>query len=161
MLYNICEVYFMTIYHGSNVSVEIPKILTDGFYKDFGYGFYCTEIEKQAQRWALSKKNTHIVNVYNYTSEHELKIKKFDTMTEEWLDFIVNCRKGFTHDYDIVEGPMADDTIWDYIEDFVDGVITREAFWELVRFRYPTHQLVFCTDKALSTITFERSYEVK
>lgn len=151
----------MVIYHGSNVSVEIPKILTDGFYKDFGYGFYCTEIEKQAQRWALSKKNTHIVNVYNYKSERELKIKKFDTMTEEWLDFIVNCRKGFTHDYDIVEGPMADDTIWDYIEDFVDGVITREAFWELVRFRYPTHQLVFCTDKALSTITFERSYEVK
>lgn len=151
----------MTVYHGSNVSVEIPKILTDGFYKDFGYGFYCTEIEKQAQRWALSKKNTHIVNVYNYKSEQELKIKKFDTMTEEWLDFIVNCRKGFTHDYDIVEGPMADDTIWDYIEDFVDGVITREAFWELVRFRYPTHQLVFCTDKALSTITFERSYEVR
>lgn len=151
----------MTVYHGSNVSVEIPKILTDGFYKDFGYGFYCTEIEKQAQRWALSKKNTHIVNVYNYKSEQKLKIKKFDTMTEEWLDFIVNCRKGFTHDYDIVEGPMADDTIWDYIEDFVDGVITREAFWELVRFRYPTHQLVFCTDKALSTITFEGSYEVK
>lgn len=151
----------MIVYHGSNVKVEAPKILTDGFYKDFGYGFYCTIIEKQAQRWALSKKHTHIVNVYNFKKMQGLKVKKFDTMTEEWLDFIVDCRKGLNHDYDVVEGPMADDTIWDYIEDFVDGTITREAFWELARFRHPTHQLVLCTEKALSAITFERSYEVK
>lgn len=39
-------------------------------------------------------------------------------MTEEWLDFVISCRKGVEHDYDIVEGPMADDTIWDYIEDY-------------------------------------------
>ena len=28
-------------------------------------------------------------------------------MTEEWLDFIVACRQGKSHKYDIVEGPMA------------------------------------------------------
>lgn len=33
-------------------------------------------------------------------------------MSEEWLDFIADCRHGKIHDYDIVEGPMADDTIW-------------------------------------------------
>lgn len=44
---------------------------------------------------------------------------------------------------------MADDTIWDYIEDFIDGKITREAFWVLVKFKYPTHQIVFTTDRAL------------
>lgn len=32
----------ITIYHGSNVVVNRPKVLTHGFYKDFGYGFYCT-----------------------------------------------------------------------------------------------------------------------
>ena len=51
------------LYHGSNVVVEKPKILINGFYKDFGYGFYCTYFEKQAMRWALTKKNNHIVNV--------------------------------------------------------------------------------------------------
>ena len=35
------------LYHGSNVSVEKPEIFVQGFYKDFGYGFYCTNLEKQ------------------------------------------------------------------------------------------------------------------
>lgn len=39
-------------------------------------------------------------------------------MIEEWLQFVVNCRLGLKHDYDVVEGPMADDTIWDYVEDY-------------------------------------------
>ena len=42
-------------------------------------------------------------------------------MTEEWLDFIVACRSGQSHDYDIVEGPMADDTIYNYVQNFIDG----------------------------------------
>ena len=42
-------------------------------------------------------------------------------MTDEWLDFVVDCRQGVTHQYDIVEGPMADDQIWDYVEDFIEG----------------------------------------
>lgn len=107
------------LFHGSNVVVEVPRILENGFYKDFGYGFYCTNIEKQAKRWALSKKKNHIVNQYTYTGNPRLKIKKFTEMTEEWLQFIVDCRKGKTHNFDIVEGAMADDTIWDYIEDFL------------------------------------------
>jgi len=48
-----------------------------------------------------------------------LNICQFSEMTEKWLDFVVDCRRGIEHNYDIVEGPMADDTIWDYIEDFV------------------------------------------
>ena len=81
-------------------------------------------------------------------------------MTEEWLDFVVDCRSGKKHNYDIVEGPMADDTIWDYIEDFIRGNITREAFWVLVKFKYPTHQIVFCTEKSLEMLNFEGSYSL-
>lgn len=150
----------LTIYHGSNVAVSKPKVLTHGFYKDFGYGFYCTKLEKQAKRWALVKKGKHIVNLYTCLLDESLNILSFETMTEEWLDFVVACRRGVEHSYDIVEGPMADDTIWDYIEDYVRGNITREAFWALAKFKYPTHQIVFCTEKALSTLHFERSYEV-
>ena len=42
---------------------------------------------------------------------------------------------------------MADDQIWDYVEDYMEGSITREAFWILAKFKYPTHQIVFCTQK--------------
>ena len=148
----------MILYHGSNVIVQEPQILENGFYKDFGYGFYCTTIERQARRWALTKRRKHIVNFYEYSQDAKLRVKKFDEMTEEWLQFVVNCRLGLKHDYDIVEGPMADDTIWDYIEDYTAGRISKAAFWELVKFKYPTHQIVFCTERALQSIKFEGSY---
>ncbi|MCD8335964.1 MAG: DUF3990 domain-containing protein [Lachnospiraceae bacterium] len=148
----------MKLYHGSHMCVERPEILTNGHYKDFGYGFYCTSLERQARRWALAKKKNHVVNIYDYTENNDLEIIQFSEMTEKWLDFIVDCRRGIEHSFDIVEGPMADDTIWDYIEDFMNGNISREAFWVLVKFKYPTHQIVFCTKKALQTLTYERSY---
>lgn len=149
-----------TIFHGSNVSVEAPKILIMGYYKDFGYGFYCTYLEKQAKKWAITKKGDSVVSIYQYQPDLALKTKSFPIMTDEWLDFVVNCRRGIPHDYDIVEGPMADDQIWDYVEDLMEGSITREAFWVLVKFKFPTHQIVFCTPESLSTLKFERSYSL-
>ena len=147
----------ITLYHGSNVAVERPQILVSGFYKDFGYGFYCTNIEKQARKWAMTKKGNSIVSIFSYHTREDLKVLSFPTMTDEWLDFVVDCRRGIKHDYDIVEGPMADDQIWDYVEDFMEGSISREAFWVLAKFKHPTHQIVFCTQKTLETITYERS----
>lgn len=52
----------MTVYHGSNQVIKNPQILVQGYYKDFGYGFYCTKIKKQAIRWAMLKKDNHVVN---------------------------------------------------------------------------------------------------
>ena len=147
----------MELYHGSNVTVAQPKILVSGFYKDFGYGFYRTNIEKQARKWALTKRGNSIVSVYQYQPDSSLKVLSFPQMTDEWLDFVVDYRRGVKHDYDIVEGPMADDQIWDYVEDFMEGTISREAFWVLAKFKYPTHKIVFCTQKALETIKYERS----
>ena len=60
----------------------------------------------------------------------------------------------------IVEGPMADDTIFHYVQSYTDGEISRAAFWGLARFKHPTHQISFHTARALTTLTFERSYEV-
>ncbi len=150
----------MQIYYGSNVIVNQPKIITDGFYKDFGYGFYCTNFEKQAKRWALTKKNKHVVNVYSYTENKNLNSLIFKEMSDEWLDFVVSSRQGERHDYDIVEVPMADDTIWNYVDDFARGLISRTAFWELVKFKYPTHQIVFCTEAALKCLEYDRSYQI-
>ncbi len=147
----------MIVYHGSNVEVPVPRILQNGFYKDFGYGFYCTSYEKQAKRWAMTRKGESILNRYEYRLHPDLKVMSFAEMTDEWLDFVVDCRSGIEHDYDIVEGPMADDQIWDYVEDYLNKKISKEAFWELVKFKYPTHQIVFCTERALETIHYEGS----
>ena len=148
------------IYHGSNVVVESPQIIVSGYYKDFGFGFYCTNIEKQAKKWALTRQGSSIISVFKYKKIERLKVLSFPEMTDQWLDFVVECRRGIKHEYDIVEGPMADDQIWDYVEDFMDGNITREAFWVLAKFKYPTHQIVFCTQESLKSISFDHSYSL-
>lgn len=149
-----------TLYHGSNVTVSVPRILINGHYKDFGYGFYCTKLEKQAKRWALAKRGATVINCYQYTQNNKLNIQTFGQMTEEWLQFIVNSRRGIEHPYDIVEGPMADDQIWDYVEDYTEGSISKTAFWELVKFKHQTHQIVFCTAAALETMQFKESIKL-
>ena len=149
----------MEIYHGSTVIVENPEIRIEKFNKDFYFGFYCTVMEQQAIRWA-TRFGDGIVNVFEYVPNDSLKILKFEKMTEEWLDFIIACRSGTPHDWDVVEGPMADDTIYNYIQEFQDGKISREAFWTLAKFRYPTHQIYFNTKKALETIKFKEARKV-
>ena len=98
------------------------------------------------------------MSVYQYTPDDTLNVKTFPIMTDEWLDFVVNCRRGIGHEYDIVEGPMADDQIWDYVEDLIEGTITRNAFWELTKFKYPTHQIVFCSQESLATLKFIKDH---
>ena len=98
-----------------------------------------------------------LVNYYNYEPKESLRILKFDGMTDEWLDFIANCRNGEIHSYDIVEGPMANDTVWNYVNDFLTGRITRKQFWVLAEFKYPTHQISFHTLAALNCLSYERS----
>lgn len=151
----------IVLYHGSKQLVEFPEIRTVRFNKDFYFGFYCTLYHDQAVKWACRFFGCGIMNEYAYAPDASLRVLKFGEMTEEWLDFITACRRGVSHDYDIVEGPMANDTIFNYVEDFASGKISREAFWALARFKRPTHQISFHTARALSTLTFLRSYEVR
>lgn len=149
----------MLLYHGSSETVEFPEIRKARFNKDFYFGFYCTQYREQDVRWASRYGKTGFINTYEYTPDPGLNYLVFEEMTEEWLDFIVSCRRGISHTYDIVEGPMADDTIYNYIQNFMDGKISRAAFWELARFKYPTHQISFHTVSALDTLQFIKSEE--
>ena len=71
------------IYHGSNIEVAVPKIMINGYYKDFGYGFYCTNMKKQAVRWAMTKRGDSVINEYSYKKNENLSVKKFENMSEE------------------------------------------------------------------------------
>ncbi len=101
-----------------------------------------------------------MVNTYTVRMNIELKILDFREMTEEWLDFIISCRHGEPHDYDIVIGAMANDQIYNFIADYVDGIITREQFWALARFKYPTYQMNFCSPEAIKCLEFVSCEEV-
>lgn len=146
------------LFHGSRVKVECPEIRVQKFHKDFYWGFYCTVMEAQAVRWSVRFGGSGVVNVYSFDDHAELSVKRFPEMSDEWLDFIAACRGGTPHSYDVVEGPMADDTIFNYIQSFLDGEISRAAFWELAKFKHPTHQISFHTARALAALKFERSY---
>ena len=150
----------MILYHGSREVVKSPEIRILRYSKDFYFGFYCTLMREQAKRWAVRFSGKGIVNEYEYVQGISLKMLNFPEMTEEWLDFIIDCRRGKSHDYDVVEGPMANDTIFNYIQDFIDGKIFRSAFWELAKFKKPPHQISFHTARALETLTFKAAYEV-
>jgi hypothetical protein len=146
----------MLIYHGGYCQIEKPEIINGKYPKDFGQGFYCTELKEQAVRWAM-RYDIPIVNSYNYTSNTLLEILHFPEMTEEWLNFIVDCRKGYKHNFDIVIGAMANDQIYNYISDFISGILTREQFWVLAKFKPPTHQICFCSPAALECLTYIKS----
>ncbi len=148
----------MTVYHGGYTAVRNPKIIIGKNTKDFGPGFYCTVIREQAERWA-KRYDTPTVSTYTVRMDASLKILEFKNMTEEWLDFIINCRHGKSHDYDIVIGAMANDQIYNFIADYIDGIITREQFWVLAKFKYPTHQINFCTEAAIRCLEFVSSEE--
>ena len=151
----------MILYHASKQIVEFPEIRKTKYTKDFSWGFYCTNKLEQAVRWANRGEGTPIINIYDYTPDNSLSTLTFEQMSDEWLDFIGQCRSGYVHDYDIVEGPMADDTIWNFVNDFLNGTISRKVFWDYAEFKYPTHQMSFHTLKALDCLRYERSERIE
>ena len=155
----------MILYHGSFLEIAKPDLVHSRPNVDFGRGFYVTSLYEQAAKWCGKFKRRGkdgIISRYEYdeSREAELKTLKFDSYSEEWLDFIISCRKGQAHQYDIVEGPMADDQIYNFISDYMDGVITREQFWVLAKFKYPTHQIAFCSEEALKCLEYRNFEEV-
>ena len=148
------------LYHGSREIVELPEVRVTWYHKDFYFGFYCTSLKEQAERWAVRYGQSGIVNEYIYMPSCALRVLTFPEMSEEWLDFIVACRSGTPHDYDVVEGPMANDTIFNYIQSFIDGEITRTALWELAKFKRPTNQISFHTARAIASLEFLKGYVV-
>jgi hypothetical protein len=150
----------MVIYHGGYREIKKPEIRISKNNKDFGRGFYCTVLQAQADKWAR-RFDTSIVSVYEYTPPTGLDVLTFTAMTDEWLDFIADCRSGKPHGHAIVEGTMANDQVWNYVADYIGGVLTREQFWVLAKFKRPTHQIAFCAPSALNCLKFLESYEVK
>ena len=150
----------MIIYHCSYTEVKYPNIIVGANTKDFGYGFYCTKIKEQAEKW-VRKYKTPTINSYELSDITDLKVKIFSEYNEEWLDFVVHCRNGGNHEYDVVEGFMCDDTIWDNLEDYLNGYIDKASFLDMMKFKWSNNQISFHTVKALKRIKFISSENIK
>ena len=159
----------MILYHGSNMVIKHPKIITNEKGRDFGFAFYVTPIKEQAERMAkrkqkISKTGKPIVSVFEWDEDKtKLNYKCFDSPDLEWLEMIIKCRTDLKHchGFDIVEGKIADDSVGETVLFVIDGVISKEDAISRLKFQRINSQLAFCNDKALESLVFINSYEVK
>lgn len=157
----------MILYHGSYLEIKSPDLEHSRKNVDFGCGFYLTPIYEQAVKWCEKFKRrgkNGIVSRYEFDEKayQELKILKFDSYSEKWLDFILTCRNGKdATDYDIVIGGVANDKVFNTIELYFDHLIDKEEAIRRLRFEKPNLQLCFRTQKALeSYLHFEGSEQI-
>lgn len=146
------------IYNGSYTTVDEPSITKSKYTKDFGYGFYCTRNREQAEKM-IKKYKTPVLNTYYLKDISDLKVKIFEEYNSEWLDFVVHCRNGGEHDYDIVEGFVADDTIYEVIDEYLNENIDKSAFLDMMKFEWNNNQISFHTARALEKVVFIKELE--
>lgn len=158
-----------TVYHGSFTAIDEIDLSKCKVGRDFGKGFYVTNIRTQAEYWAKRKgkrKNTGgIVTEFDFDEDlcvaMNLKTLRFDGYTEEWLDFVIpnriNKTGRQTHDYDLVEGPVADDDIATRIDDYLDKIISKEQFLKDLTYKKPSHQICFCTVQSLQALVLRKN----
>ena len=160
----------MKLYHGSTFIVDKPLVSYGRENLDFGKGFYTTSMQDQAEKWvqrfiSLGKKG--IINIYNFDDTDILKkyrYKKFPEYNEEWLDFVLACRNGSKEylNYDIIEGGIANDKVFNTVELFFTGLIDKSTALQHLKFEKPNNQICFINQEVIDKhLHFESSYEAK
>lgn len=155
----------MILYHGTNIDIQSIDLNQCMPYKDFGQGFYLTDIEQQAKEMAIRKSKftpnaSPQILKYQFDeqllSNKELKVKIFKEVSEEWAQFIVanryNPNNNTIHNYDIVIGPIADDGVALQIGLFKDGYINLATLAEALKYRKLNNQYYFGTPKAIKLL---------
>lgn len=153
----------ITLYHGSNVDIKQIDLTLSKPDKDFGQGFYLTDIKEQAfdmakRRCRILGTGEPIVNAYQFDEEllnnGSLKLKRFSQPSVEWAKFIVRnrhaSRDNFHHDYDVVIGPIADDGVAFQLSRYERGWISIEALAEELKYKKLNRQYYFGTEKAIN-----------
>lgn len=158
----------MIVYHGSSVEVRNPDIYHSRDNVDFGKGFYITPIREQACKWAmrfLKRQGTGVVSTYQFNIEgckKKYKVLEFNGYTEEWLDFITNCRRLTNKsDYDIVIGGVANDKVFNTIELYFEGLIEKKEAIKRLRYEKPNLQICIRNQKIMDNyLHFIESEEI-
>ena len=159
----------MKLYHGSTVAVRKPSLLPGRQNADFGKGFYTTSNIEQAIRWANIKKerensNRAVVSLYEFDesllNNAEWNIRHFVGADEPWLYFVTDCRKGISHDYDLVLGPVANDKVFTTVNLFESGVLDAQAAILQLKAYKTYDQVFFHTERSIRELKFLEAFEV-
>lgn len=160
----------MKVYHGSLEVVEHPMILPPNRTLDYGKGFYTTTSEKQAKDWVERRMvekhfQNGFVNIYDFDNEKlsEFKSLIFTEPTEEWAEFVMSNRtnKNFTHDYDIVFGPVANDRVYLQFGLYEAGAISIDTLIRELKTYKLVDQYLFHTEKALTALKFIEAIKIE
>ena len=150
----------MKLYHGTNVDFSVIDLSKSKQFKDFGQGFYLTDIRKQAEELAAKKARLFggfpIIQEYEFDESilngSRLKVLGFDAPTQEWAEFIFKNRNktlNFHHSYDIVFGPIANDGVAYLLGRFEEGTLTIEELSQQLTYKDLNSQYFFATEEAL------------
>lgn len=154
----------MKLYHGTNQDFQEILLSKCRPNKDFGRGFYLTDIRSQAQHQAIRRCEfegwgTPIIQVYQFDkkwlNEPDLKVKVFKGVSHEWAEFILLNRKARgkqLHDYDIVVGPVADDGVVYQLNLYTQHLITLDTLVKELTYRRLNNQYFFGTEKSINTL---------
>ena len=155
----------LKLYHGSDVEIQQIDLSMGHINKDFGKGFYLTDIKKQAEDMAKRRARTTLngkptITTFLFDEQHltsgEFEVKVFDRVSEEWADFILKNRRasltGFQHSFDIVVGPVADDGVVLQLNLYEQQYITLSELVERLKYRDINNQYYFGTEKAIQTL---------
>ena len=157
------------LYHGSTVSVRKPSFRPGRPNADFGKGFYTTSNYEQAVRWAHIKREREdaeraVVSVYEFDEslldKADWSIRRFTGADEPWLLFVADCRKSRPHDYDVVQGPVANDKVFTTVNLFESGILSAEAAILQLKAYKTYDQLSFHSAQSISTLQFIESMDV-
>ena len=143
----------MILYHTSYTEIQHPDLQHSRPRLDFGVGFYLTPLRAQAERYAerfIRRGQKAIMNIYEFDECPEYTRKVFSAYDGEWLDYITACRKGLPHEqFDIIEGGIADDQVFDTIDLYFTNVYTREQALGELREKKPNHQICITSKEVL------------
>lgn len=158
------------IYHGSIEEVKIPEIREPNRSLDYGSGFYTTTSYEQARKLVerrIKEKEVKIgyVNVYELDDDaiKHMKSLIFEKPTVEWVNFVMknSTERGFTHDYDIVYGPVADDSVYTQFTLYEGGIISLPTLIQELKTYKLVDQYLFHTKNSLQTIKYIESRKIK
>ena len=160
----------MILYHGSNIEIDRIDLEKCNPYKDFGKGFYLTPLRSQAENMAyrrtrITGEGQPVISAFSFDDSildaGSLKVKIFPEPSVEWANFVLNNRDiqrvGFQHSYDIVVGPVADDTVAFQLRRYLLGVIPLELLVKELSYKSLNSQYYFGTEAAISKLI--RIYE--
>ena len=154
----------MRLYHGTNIDFEEIKLSCCRPNKDFGQGFYLTDIRSQAEAMAVRRcefeeSGVPIVQEYEFDesmlSVGVFDVLKFDKVSAEWAEFILNNRmaKGQRmHNYDIVIGPVADDGVVFQLNLYMQHLITIDTLVKELTYSHLNNQYYFGTERAIQQL---------